>query len=78
MAGSDIDEARALCFEYGKELGFTKARIEKMIDLTGNPISTLRLLTNLAVEARRMVKLENAGKLKLPKAPPKIPDAHEQ
>ena len=78
MPGSDIDEARALCFEYGKELGFSKKRIEKMIELTGNPISTLRLLTNLAVEARRMVKLENAGKLKLPKPAPKKAADDEQ
>jgi hypothetical protein len=66
MAASDIDEARLLCFEYGKELGFSKKKIEDMIELTGNPISTLRLMANLAVEARRMVKLENAGKLRLP------------
>lgn len=68
MANGDIDEARFLCFTYGKELGFSEKKIEDMITLTGNPISTLRLMTNLAVEARRMVKLENAGKLKLPKS----------
>jgi len=67
MAASDIDEARYLCFEYGRELGFSQKKIEDMITLTGNPISTLRLMTNLAVEARRMVKLESAGKLRLPR-----------
>lgn len=67
MAKSDIDEARHLCFEYGKELGFSNKKIEDMITLTGNPISTLRLMTNLAVEARRIVKLENARKLRLPR-----------
>ena len=67
MPGIDIDEARHLCFQYGDALGFSKKKIEDMIKLTGNPISTLRLLTNLAVEAKRMVKLANAGKLKLPK-----------
>jgi len=67
MSVKDIDDARTLCFDYGKELGFSEKKIEQMIELTGNPISTLRLLTNLAVEARRMVKLDRAGKLKLPK-----------
>lgn len=70
MPGSDIDEARFLCFEYGEAMGLTKKKITEMIELTGNPISTLRLLTNLAVEARRMVKLDNKGKLKLPKPNP--------
>jgi hypothetical protein len=70
MPPSDLDEARRLCFEYGKELGFPRKKIEDMIELTGNPISTLRLMTNLAVEARRLVKLQSAGKLQLP-APPK-------
>lgn len=67
MAASDLDEARALCFEYGAELGFSKKKVEDIIRLTGNPISALRLMTNLAVEARRMVKLAAKGKLKLPK-----------
>jgi hypothetical protein len=67
MAASDLDEARALCFEYGTELGFSKKKVEDIIRLTGNPISALRLMTNLAVEARRMVKLQSKGKLKLPK-----------
>ncbi len=70
MPGKDIDEARALCFEYGEAMGLPKKKIAEMIDLTGNPISTLRLLTNLAVEARRMVKLDSKGKLKLPKPKP--------
>lgn len=67
FAAKDIDEARALCFEYGRELGFSRKKVEDMIELTGNPISTLRLMTNLAVEARRIIKLQNAGKLLLPK-----------
>jgi hypothetical protein len=70
MAASDLDEARALCFEYGAELGFPKKKVEDIIRLTGNPISALRLMTNLAVEARRMVKLQSKGKLKLPKPSP--------
>lgn len=68
MSAKDIDEARALCFDYGAALGIPKKKIQDMIDLTGNPISTLRLMTNLAVEAKRMVKLSAAGKLKLPRA----------
>lgn len=67
MPAEDIDEARHLCFEYGAAMGFSRKRVSDMIDLTGNPISTLRLMTNLAVEAKRLVKLENAGKLRLPK-----------
>lgn len=75
MPGKDLDDARELCFAYGAELGFSKKKIEDMIHLTGNPISTLRLMTNLAVEARRLIKLQNAGKLQLPKHPPTVPRA---
>lgn len=63
----DIEEARHLCFELGGKLDLTKERVESMIELTGNPISTLRLMVNLSNEARRIVRLEEAGKLKLPK-----------
>ncbi|WP_291981394.1 hypothetical protein [Candidatus Accumulibacter sp. ACC005] len=69
----DIDDARALCFEYGSFLGFTTNHIEYLIDLTGNPISALRLLVALSSEARRMISLEQQGKLKFPssiKEPP--------
>ena len=72
FSAKDIDEARSLCFEYGKELGFSRKKVEDMIELTGNPISTLRLMTNLAVEARRILRLQSAGKLVLP---PPLDDA---
>lgn len=62
-----IDEAHGLCFDFGAFLGFDNRQIESMIELTGNPISTLRLLVSLSKESRRMAELETRGKLKLPR-----------
>lgn len=69
IGGDAIDEARVLCFELGKLLGFEKKNVELMIDLTGNPISTLRLMVTLGKEARRVADLQSKGKLKLPSPP---------
>ena len=66
IGGRTVDDARRLCFEIGRLLGFEQARIEEMIELTGNPISTLRLLVSLANEARRIDDLAKAKKLTLP------------
>jgi hypothetical protein len=64
--GKFIDEARALCFEYGRYLGLPDERIDGIITLTGNPISALRLLVSISSEARRLYKLQEQGKIKLP------------
>ncbi|MCA3217679.1 MAG: hypothetical protein ING59_03795 [Burkholderiales bacterium] len=66
FTGADVDLARALCFEFGEKLGLPKTEIEHMIAMTGNPISTLRFLTNLSMEAKRLVKLQEHQKLSLP------------
>lgn len=66
ISSKDVDDAKSLCFEYGAFLGFTPAHIEYLIDLTGNPISALRLLVALSSEARRMISLQQQGKLKFP------------
>lgn len=61
-----IDEARALCFEFGKVLGLDEKQAIQMIELTGNPISTLRLMVALSNESKRLIELQKAGKLKVP------------
>ena len=69
IGGDAVDEARALCFELGKLLGLEKKNVESMITLTGNPISTLRLMVTLGREARRVATLQSKGKLTLPPPP---------
>jgi hypothetical protein len=65
--GQAVDEARALCFEYGRALGLHQAQIEQVIELAGNPISGLRLLVVISSEARRLHQLEQQGKIALPR-----------
>lgn len=64
--GNFVDEARALCFEYGRHLGLQDNRINAVIDLAGNPIAALRLLVGMSSEARRLYQLQEQGKIKLP------------
>lgn len=64
--GQFVDEARALCFEYGRYLGLADERIDGVITLTGNPIAGLRLLVGISNEARRLYQLQEQGKIKLP------------
>jgi exosome complex RNA-binding protein Rrp42 (RNase PH superfamily) len=49
-------------------LGLTQKQMDHMIDLTGNPISALKLAVMLAAETRKLVALEEHGKIKLPAA----------
>lgn len=65
--GEDVDLARSLCFEFGEKLGLQRSEIEHMIAMTGNPISTLRFLTNLSLEAKHLIRLQERQKLSLPK-----------
>jgi hypothetical protein len=66
--GDFIDEARTLCFEYGRYLGLKDKEIENVITLVGNPIAALRLLVAMSSEARRLHELEAHGKISLPAA----------
>jgi hypothetical protein len=67
--GDWIDEARDLCFEYGRFLGMEDARIEAAIELAGNPIAGLKLLVAISNEARRLYQLAGQGKIRLPGTP---------
>lgn len=64
--GAFVDEARDLCFEYGRHLGLKPPQIESVIDLTGNPIAALRLLVAISAEARKLHDLQKQGKIQLP------------
>lgn len=72
--GSFVDEARALCFQYGNFLGLPDDRIEAIINLAANPIAALALLVAISNEARRLYTLQEQGKIKLPS---KLPGADE-
>lgn len=63
---STINEATDLCHEFGVLMGLDPKFIEDSIDITGNPISALRMLASLAKEARRIDTLVTDGKLQLP------------
>ena len=64
--GATIDEARAMCFEVGKMLSMPDTQVENVIDITGTPISALRMLMTMAGAARKTGELASKGKLKLP------------
>ncbi|MDB5410579.1 MAG: hypothetical protein JWL84_5491, partial [Rhodospirillales bacterium] len=57
---------RALLHEMCDAIGLTPKQMDHLIDLTGNPISALKLAVMLAVETRKLVELEEHGKIKLP------------
>ena len=63
------DEALALVFQVGEKLGFDALSCERMIEIVGNPISTLKYLVAIGNEGRKLAQLENDGLLKLPNAP---------
>lgn len=67
IQAKDLDDARKLCDELAPKLGFSQRDVDKLIDLTGNPISSLRLMVALSNESRRMLEMEEHGKLKLPR-----------
>jgi hypothetical protein len=70
--GRDVDEARELVFAVGERLGFDALSTDRIIDITGNPITALKYMVALANEARKLTELEKGGLLKLP-APPSGP-----
>lgn len=68
MADSS-DEARELVFELGANLGFDALSCERLIDILGNPISTLKYLVMAGSEGRKLSTLQDKGLLTLPMAP---------
>lgn len=66
---TDVDEARGLVLLVGEKLGFDALSAERVIDITGNPITALKYMVALANEARKLTALENSGLLKLPATP---------
>lgn len=67
MADSS-DEARELVFELGPKLGFDALSCERLIDIVGNPISTLKFLVMAGKEGHRLSTLQKNGLINLPMA----------
>lgn len=63
-AGSD--EALKLVFEVGERLGFDALSCERLVDIVGNPISTLKYLVAISNEARKLASLDSGGLIELP------------
>jgi hypothetical protein len=62
------DEARVLVFEIGIKLGFDTLSCERLIEIVGNPISTLKFLVAVGREGRKIAAMEGQGLLQLPVA----------
>ena len=60
------DEARALCFEVGANLGFDPLSCERIISIVGNPIAALKYLVAAGNEGRKIAQLENSNLIHLP------------
>lgn len=66
---ADVDEARALMFELGDELGYSKRECEIILKMLANPIAGLKFMIALARETRKLHGLSERGLLKLPSPP---------
>jgi len=71
FSGTDIDEARRLCFAFGARLGYSGNELTSLIEITGSPISALRFLLSLADVGQDLAQLVATGKLKVPALPSK-------
>lgn len=65
----DVEEARKLAFQVGNCIGFDNAAVERIIEISGNPITALKYLVAIANEARKLTELERSGLVKLPPIP---------
>ena len=63
-----ISDAEKLYKEVAPVLGFSPKDATRILELTGNPISALRLMAAIAKSSDRLAELQRAGKLKIPKA----------
>jgi len=68
LTPADVDRARELCFEFAKDLGMQERHVERILNLTGNPISSLKLLAQIGRESERLGRLELGNKAKLSQA----------
>jgi hypothetical protein len=62
------DEALTLVFEVGGNLGFDALSCQRLVEIVGNPISTLKYLVAVGNEGRKLAKLESEGLVRLPSA----------
>jgi hypothetical protein len=69
----NVDEARLLAFQIGQQIGFNEPAVERIIAISGNPITALKYMIAIANEARKIADLENAGLLKMPEPPDDFP-----
>jgi hypothetical protein len=68
LTPADIDKARSLCFELGEAAGLGEMQVERVLSLTGNPISGLKLLAQVTHETERLAKLDRSGKASVSKS----------
>jgi hypothetical protein len=67
------DEARALCFEIGENLGFDPLSCERIIAVVGNPIAALKYLVAAGNEGRKLADLQKADLLRFPETDVSVP-----
>jgi len=66
IKSAHIEAATILASKLGASLGLSEFEIEHLINMTGSPISALKLLVSLATEAGKLSTLEQHGKIQLP------------
>ncbi len=71
--GLNVDEARLLAFQIGHQIGFNEPAVERIIEISGNPITALKYMIAIANEARKIADLERNGLLKMPEPPDDFP-----
>jgi hypothetical protein len=53
-------------FEIGPKQGFDDSACDKLIEVFGNPISTLKFFASAAKEGRKLATLQQEGLIQLP------------
>jgi hypothetical protein len=76
IRSAQIEAATTLAHELGNSLGLTAQDVEYLINLTGSPISTPKLLVALATEAGKLSTLEQHKKIHLKEIPLQPAPAH--
>ncbi len=78
VQGKDVEDAKALMFDLGQTIGLDRVMCDRVLDMAGNPISGLRFMTALALQARKISTLEQRGLLTLPHSAVKEQDPGDE
>ncbi len=66
VSGAEVDEARTLMFELGHQMGLDDTLCNRVLEMAGNPVSGLKFMAALTLQARTVARLGARGLLELP------------